>query len=308
MLIVAVLLTLLLAAVALAATGVLHTGAPVRPNGFGDLTMPHAGGGAVVPHSVQGIAAQTEDPAGGPPWGMRVLRTTRGLGCLQIGRVVNGRLGVIGQDGAFHNDGRFHPLPPQVTENPVDCASLDARGHLFLAFASQGVVASAYELGCTPPGDVEAHPNPPLCSQVDERAVYGGLLGPAAVSITYALPGGGSASVPVGPGGAYLIVAPANPKLDLGGANLSGVLPSPGNGQPIQTITYRGGLICSISALSESSNHGQACSAPGYARPKLVVPSPQQVASAGTLFDASGYASTDTPAMTSRSRSSLASP
>jgi hypothetical protein len=279
-LVAAVLLALALAAVTLAATGVLGTGVPVRLGGFGDLTRPHSGAGAVVPRSVQGIVAQADDPVEGPPWGMRVLRTTRGLGCVQIGRVVNGRLGVIGRDGAFGNDGRFHPLPPQVIENPVDCAALDARGRLYIAFESQGVVASAYAFGCTPPGDIEAHPNPPLCSQADERAIYGGLLGPAALRITYASPGGGgSASVPVGVGGAYLIVAPADPKLDLGGANTSGVLPSPGNGQPIESISYRGGLVCHISDLAETADHGRPCAAPGRVRLTPRAPLLQQVAS-----------------------------
>ena len=51
------------------------------------------------------------DPAGGPDWGMRVLSTTRGEGCLQLGRIVDGKLGALGQDDAFANDGRFHELP-----------------------------------------------------------------------------------------------------------------------------------------------------------------------------------------------------
>lgn len=58
------------------------------------------------------------DPAGGYSWGVRVYTPKRGapgargrLSCLQIGRVLNGRLGVIGEDGAFGNDGLFHVLP-----------------------------------------------------------------------------------------------------------------------------------------------------------------------------------------------------
>ena len=40
---------------------------------------------------------------------------------MQVGRVVDGRLGILGQDGAFHNDGLFHELPVQ----PEACGSLD---------------------------------------------------------------------------------------------------------------------------------------------------------------------------------------
>jgi hypothetical protein len=271
------LLALLLAAVALAATGAFNTGTPVRPGAF-DLTTPRSGPGAVLPRSVGGVAALADDPTGGPPWGLRVLRTTRGLGCVQIGRVVGGRLGVLGQDGAFANDGRFHPLPAAVSESPVDCGSLDARGRLYLAFASQGVPASAYAPGCTPPGDVEPHPNPPICPQADERAVYAGVLGPSALSVTYVTIGGGRVTAPVGPGGTYLIVLPADPVLDQGGSNLAGLLPSPGNGQPIRQIAYRGGLVCRIGALTEMTNKGLPCAPPGYERPVVALPPPRLVA------------------------------
>ena len=47
-------------------------------------------------------------------------------GCVQIGRVVDGKLGVLGQDGAFHDDGLFHELPVQ----PESCGSLDEAGRL----------------------------------------------------------------------------------------------------------------------------------------------------------------------------------
>ena len=181
----------------------------------------------MLPRSVGGVAALADDPTGGPPWGLRVLRTTRGLGCVQIGRVVGGRLGVLGH-GAFANDGRFHPLPAAVSDSPVDCGSLDARGRLYLAFASQGVPASAYAPAARRLETSSRDPNPPICPQADERAVYAGVLGPSALSVTYVTIGGGRVTAPVGPGGTYLIVLPADPVLDQGGSNLAGLLPSPG--------------------------------------------------------------------------------
>lgn len=258
----------LLAAVALAACGAPTSGSAVRPS-FGDLTSANRTYGAVVAQSVTGIDAVAPDPAGGAPWGIRMLKTTRGLGCIQIGRVVSGRLGVLGQDGAFANDGRFHPLPAQVIENPADCGPPDAleRSPLIartvgrqmgLSVSSQGVPASDYPLGCSPPGDREAHPNPPVCPLADERAIFAGTLGLSARSITYSAPAG-PRTIKLGPDGAYLIVTRANPQLDQGGANVSGALPPAGDGQPILHISYSDGLVCSIEGVKETDAAGRPC-------------------------------------------------
>ena len=94
--------------IALAASGVILTGSNVptprrlRP-GY-ELGVPARGGSELLP-------LRAPDPAGGLPWGMRIVRTTRGYLCVQIGRVQDGMLGELGIDGAFHDDGRFHPLP-----------------------------------------------------------------------------------------------------------------------------------------------------------------------------------------------------
>lgn len=45
------------------------------------------------------------------PAGQRVIRTTRGEVWVQVGRVQDRQLGELGIDGAFHDDGRFHPIP-----------------------------------------------------------------------------------------------------------------------------------------------------------------------------------------------------
>ena len=145
----------------------------------------------MLPRSVGGVAALADDPTGGPPWGLRVLRTTRGLGCVQIGRVVGGRLGVLGQDGALANDGRFHPLPAAVSESPVDCGSLDARGRLISRSRHRACRPAPTPLAARRLESVKPHPNPPICPQADERAVYAGVLGPSALSVTYVTIGGG---------------------------------------------------------------------------------------------------------------------
>src|ERR1039458_3482761 len=111
-------LALATAAITLAATGVILTGSPVGTVGPPIATagegIPVAGGARLLP-------LRTADPAGGLPWGMRIIHTTRGLICVQIGRVYDNQLGQLGVDGAFHDDGRFHPLPidalPDVLAN-----------------------------------------------------------------------------------------------------------------------------------------------------------------------------------------------
>ena len=105
----AVLLLLGGAAVALAASGVILTGAAVPAPRF---ASPTAGAGLPQPGKWKLLSLRVADPAGSPPWGMRVVRTTRGLVCVQLGRVQEGVLGELGIDGAFHDDLRFHPVGP----------------------------------------------------------------------------------------------------------------------------------------------------------------------------------------------------
>src|SRR3954462_10190554 len=97
-LVLALLMAILAAAVALAATGVL-TGEPVS-NPPGVKFTPTTGFGTPFPGTARLLDLRVPDPGGGAPWRMRTVRTTRGMGCAQIGRLVNGRLGALGQDGA----------------------------------------------------------------------------------------------------------------------------------------------------------------------------------------------------------------
>ena len=82
------------------------------------------------------LAVRAPDPDGGLPWALRFTRSrpTGGLGCTQVGRVQNGRLGVVGTDGAFADDGRFHPLPKALIRA---CGGLDARGRPSLQAGGQ---------------------------------------------------------------------------------------------------------------------------------------------------------------------------
>jgi hypothetical protein len=93
-------------------------GVPVR-SGLVLSGTPKAGQVLLAPLRVS-------DPAGGLPWGVRIYTTRRdvrgvrdGLSCVQVGRVLDGQLGVIGEDGAFGDDGLFHALP---VEPEAGCA------------------------------------------------------------------------------------------------------------------------------------------------------------------------------------------
>jgi hypothetical protein len=111
-------------------------------------------GEKILPAGTRLLSLRVPDPAGGPPWGMRLIFTTarpgsiaeRGAGtgaahwgCVQVGRVVDGQLGILGQDGAFHNDGLFHALPVQ----PEACGSLTGTGQLVGLTGGATVIASA---------------------------------------------------------------------------------------------------------------------------------------------------------------------
>ena len=88
-------------AAALAATGQLELGSPDRPVHH---SLEAAGRGIGVPQSstARVLAVRTPDPVGGPPWGIRVFRSSRGYPCAQYGRVVGGRLVRLGSDGTAH--------------------------------------------------------------------------------------------------------------------------------------------------------------------------------------------------------------
>ncbi|HEY3828951.1 MAG TPA: hypothetical protein VGL57_07120 [Solirubrobacteraceae bacterium] len=184
-------------AVALAATGILRSGSavPATPHLTPDaqLGVPLAGRSRLIPDSVP-------DPVGGPPWSMRVVRTSRDFLCMQVGRLYGTQLGVIGVDGAFHDDQRFHPLPlSAISEVPGRFLSTCEPSNLTSSLEVSGMPASA-ELPTSTAGT--------LGKPSEERRLYFGLLGRDAVSVTYRS-NGRSVTTPVQPGtGAYLIVLP----------------------------------------------------------------------------------------------------
>jgi hypothetical protein len=237
--------------VALAARALVGVGTPA-PAEYPNLDA------RILPAGTRLLSLRVPDPAGGPPWGMRLIFTTedgRGStaaggaahwGCVQIGRIVDGELGVLGQDGAFHDDGLFHELPAQ----PEGCGSLNRSGQLVgLTGGSNIETASAYQglEGCVtetarrqqeialPSIERELAVarterdaqgiraaleglasyrriapkvgSEPTCAATDLRHIYFGIAGPDARSVTVTGPGV-KETIPVTPAddGAYLIV------------------------------------------------------------------------------------------------------
>jgi hypothetical protein len=238
-----VVLLLATTAIALAASGVILTGSPVRTLGHPVATagegIPAKGGSRLLP-------LRAADPAGGLPWGMRIVHTTRGLVCVQLGRVYHGQLGQLGTDGAFGDDGRFHALAPGALPDLVS-----------------GREAFSFE-NCAAPGDTYAgdivglqasaatNPGARTGIAADRREISFGLLGKHAVSIRYRS-GSETHTRAVLPGlGAYLIV-----QRYTSGRQLGSISESDGSDQPypysqptspngaLTAITYRfAGKLC----------------------------------------------------------------
>jgi hypothetical protein len=276
----ALLTALMIAAVAVAAGGLL-TGEPVK-NPPGVTLSPTSGLGTPVAASVKLTGLRVPDPAGGPEWGMRTLRTTRALGCVQIGRLDGRRLGVLGQDGAFGNDGRFHPRPPGVLTQ-ADCRGLDAAGHLFIAISYQGLPAGALASGCAAPGGLTgaaASPapragRPPACPARDERILFYGQLGPQAASISYRDDAGRSVTKPVsGPEGAYLVVLRPSPRRPAKGY----FVPAAGPGSGLTSVRYRDGSVCHIRS-PRAIGGARPCPLKGYVYPREPAVGAAQLAS-----------------------------
>ncbi|HWH09996.1 MAG TPA: hypothetical protein VG165_02625 [Solirubrobacteraceae bacterium] len=296
---------LVVAGPALAASGVFKTGAPLRA---GQSLTPRAGNGVAMPGSVKLLALRVSDPDGGPPWGLRVERTTRGLTCVQLGRLDGGELGVLGIDDAFSDDGLFHPLSVNYTEGPTaGCATTDAHGAAFVSTSVQATPASGLAGGChgvaaslfaNLPVDAKslakrfeasAERNPgPICPPAQLRDVYYGLLGPDAVSVTYPDGAGHPATeTTVGDNGAYLVLGPpTGASCDPSGGCGNGYSTGPAlTARFVISVSYRNGYVCELAQLAQ-----REASVVGRNRAALVKRFPALAAIVGDARDATPQA------------------
>ena len=225
---------------ALAATGVILTGSAVPPAA---PVGPSEGIG--VPVSSRLLPLRAQDPDGGLPWGIRIVETSRGLVCAQVGRTDNGQLGELGIDGAFNDDGLFHPFPAGVVQSFPGGSTEDGTeiegGTCTLAGSAMWGSAVAAELWGVDRNAAFAHGHfSPKSPQA--RDISYGLLGPHALRVSY-VEGSSHHSEAVVPGvGAYLIVQPAAPNSDHEGSGEAPGTQIPGDGPgtvgAVTTITY----------------------------------------------------------------------
>jgi hypothetical protein len=237
---------------ALAATGVIPVGSPTRDH---TRLKPHEGIGALT-GSAKVLAVQADDPDGGPPWGLRLVKTTRNLGCLQAARLLNGQIGVLGRDRAFDDDGRFHPIPLSSVGHAATCEQLDGQGRLITNVVMGGIPASAsLNSECFAPQFAHGVPKDRYCDPRSIRLLHYGLLGPQAKSIVV----GGKEIPTVGEEGAYLLVE------RIGDSGMGGVTsyPWPING-PITEIRWKDGTSCAVTITGVDKR----CVNPGYAAPE----------------------------------------
>jgi hypothetical protein len=254
-------LPLVAGAVAVAATSGNLLGEPVK-DPPGAHSNPKSGYGVVV-GSGKMLAARATDPDGGPEWGLRLVQTSRKFGCVQLGRVVDGKLGVLGRDSSFGDDGMFHELRPQTLQLPA-CQQPDKAGHVFIAMNWVGLPDSADATACS--ARSSKLDKRPLCPPDSLRTVYLGLLGPEGKAVTYVAPNGRVVRQRVtAPEGAYLVVLRTkNPEHRNIGYFGQGVTPASG----LRSVEYRDGSVCRITDPRRIGG-ARACPLKGFVAPKL---------------------------------------
>ena len=244
---------------ALAAAGVIPPGKPLTsPLPTPD---PNRGEGAVISSSARVLSLRVPDPGGGPPWGLRIAKTTRGATCVQAGRVVDGKLGVLGQDGISGDDGAFHELPLTPFAAP-GCVPDDGAGHAYIS-STMSTVASGPAPAPACKGDRGGSPDLPDCPVVDARELIFGLLGPQVASITYRDGSRARSQRVKAPEGGYLLVfARAAPHQGFS------IGAKPAVGFTIRRIHYRDGTSCG--GRVGHDNHPIDCPLAGFTPPHKV--------------------------------------
>jgi hypothetical protein len=240
----------------------LPVGAPAGP------THPLKGGaaGRIEQGSVK-VAAEIRDLRGGLPWGLETFRTTDGQTCVLAGREQLGHVGVIGQDGTFNDDGRFHPFTRYMRSSY--CAQTDGNGNAFITVSEPTATASGNDQdpafgGCRLSSASAHAAHQKACPGVDERQLEYGLLGPDAASVTSIALAGRPSTVPTGPDGAFIVVGP-RATASSGAAVSDRLMPG-----MVTAVTYRDGSSCQPRRPQPSRTDSRGCPPVGYLAPPHV--------------------------------------
>lgn len=240
-------------AAAAAITGVLDSGEPVPQERKADRL------GALKPGTSVVLPLRVPDPDGGPPWGIAVfdvaprqLAGTTAAGatirCVRRARIQNGQIGVVGRDGLFDDDGRFHPQP-EFASTTGTCTATSRNGQLLLSAGGAPTPASGYSGsietpigGCLLFRPKRATSSPEtrrrlrgkkLCSQRGLRIVKYGFVGRDADTVTISNDRITRSAKP-GPDGEFMFVLRA----------------SDAERQQVRlTVRYRDGTRCTASDL-----------------------------------------------------------
>jgi hypothetical protein len=252
-----------IAAAALAATGTIRIGhvhtdepASVRPR-------PHTGPG-IRAGLAKTLPLRVADPAGGPPWTLRVFDSSRGGHCVQVGQVVRGHFGV------FVPPGTLEPLNAWPGVASSLCSGVARNGFPVVRGLQRILIIG----GASDPRRCPGQPNGD-CPITSVTLLRYGLLGPGARRVRLVAANGGTlASARTGPrlGGAYLF-AVALPVAPYVRANRS-VRPYLRSPQVGVVATFANGQI-----LRVAGRHRFAGRVPGLGTPHrgLAPPPPPKV-------------------------------
>jgi hypothetical protein len=240
------------------AASVLRIGAPAGPS----RPLNGVVGSSIEPGTAR-VVAEGRDLHGGLPWGLETFRTTDGQTCMLAGREQSGRVGVIGEDGTFNDDGRFHPFTPYTVS--AYCGETDGNNNAFInvsdpATATSGNDQDVVRDGCQPSSASLRGTHAKLCPAADERQLEYGLLGPDAVSVTYTA-GRHTNTVPTGPDGAYIVVGPGV-HAGSGGSVSDHLMPG-----MVTAVTYRDGSACRPRQVTVPGHGSLGCPPVGYLAP-----------------------------------------
>lgn len=255
-------------------------------------------GHPATPVGTARVVAVAPDPHGGLLWGLREVHTARGQVCLQVGRLKDGTIGVLGRDGAWANDHLFHPI--SLTGSPsggLNCGGPDRNGNAWVNVVAYDQVASAYGsflsrprnhcLGSSATGrSLQLHFGLAPCPRADHRALFYGLLGPDATSVTYQGIDGRLHTEPTSrTDGAYLIVEPQtkplcvfNQRRGRCSASFESIGPLLQSGGAITAVSYRDGRACQLPIPASGEVRFASCPPVGYQPPPSPLVTKTQIA------------------------------